>query len=372
MQVKLLDLQAQYAPLREEIRRAIDDVCDTQALILGPFVERFEKNLAAYCEVKHAIGVTSGTDALLLSMMALGIKPGDEVICPAFTFFATAGCVSRLGATPVFVDIEPGSFNIDPTKLKAAITRKTKAIIPVHLFGQIAKMEAVNEIAAQHGLTVIEDAAQAIGAKRFDKPACSMGHVGCLSFYPTKNLGAFGDAGAICTNDDALADRIRLLREHGMRPKYYYKEIGGMFRLAGIQAAVLDVKLKYLNSWHEGRRRNAARYQNLLTESAIGIPQIDDGNYSVYNQYCVRISGQNADRDAVRKHLTAHQVGCEVYYPVPLHVQECFKDLGYNPGDFPQSEAACREVLALPIYAELPAEQLEFAAEMLNQAVRQV
>jgi dTDP-4-amino-4,6-dideoxygalactose transaminase len=372
MQVKLLDLQAQYSPLREEIRRAIDEVCDAQALILGPFVDKFEKNLAAYCGVKHAIGVTSGTDALLLSMMAIGIKPGDEVICPAFTFFATAGCVSRLGAKPVFVDIEPGSFNIDPTKLKAAINKKTKAIIPVHLFGQIARMEAINEIACKNDLLVIEDAAQAIGAKRFDKPACSIGYVGCLSFYPTKNLGAFGDAGAICTNDDALADRIRLLREHGMRPKYYYKEIGGMFRLAGIQAAVLDVKLKYLNNWHEGRRRNAARYEHLLIESAIRIPHIDEGNYSVYNQYCVRITGKNADRDAVRQYLTSHQVGCEVYYPVPLHVQECFKDLGYKPGDFPESERACREVLALPIYAELPPEQLQFVAETLNQAVRQV
>ena len=257
MQVKLLDLQAQYAPIREEIRRAIDEVCDAQALILGPATARFEKNLAAYCGTKHAIGVTSGTDALLVALMAIGIKPGDEVICPTFTFFATASCISRLGAKPVFVDIEAHSFNLDPGKIEKAITKKTRAIIPVHLFGQMAKMEAINKIAAVNGLLVIEDAAQAIGAKQFDKPACSVAHAGCLSFYPTKNLGAFGDAGAVCSNDDAFADRVRLLREHGMRPRYYYKEIGGMFRIAAIQSAVLDVKLKYLNQWHEARRRNA-------------------------------------------------------------------------------------------------------------------
>jgi dTDP-4-amino-4,6-dideoxygalactose transaminase len=370
MQVKLLDLQAQYVPLREEIRSAIDAVCDSQALILGPFVERFEKNLANYFGVKHAIGVTSGTDALLLSLMAIGIKPGDEVICPAFTFFATAGSVARLGAKPVFVDIEPDSFNIDPAKLKAAITLKTRAIMPVHLFGQVAKMEAINEIACKHELLVIEDAAQAIGAKRFGKTACSTGFVGCLSFYPTKNLGAFGDAGAVCTNDDALADKLRLLREHGMRPKYYYKEIGGMFRLAAIQAAVLDVKLKYLNQWHEGRRRNAAEYDRSLIAPFIRTPHIDEGNYSIYNQYCVRILEKHANRDAVRKYLTDRQIGNEVYYPVPLHVQECFRDLGYRAGDFPESERACREVLALPIYAELPGEQLKFVCDSLNSAVK--
>ena len=284
----------------------------------------FEKNLAAYCGVKHAIGVTSGTDALLLSLMAIGIKPGDEVICPAFTFFATAGSVARLGAKPVFVDVEHGSFNIDPAAVKRAITKKTKAIIPVHLFGQMARMEAINEIATQHGLTVIEDAAQAIGAKRFGKSACSMGALGCLSFYPTKNLGAFGDAGAVCTNDDALADRLRLLREHGMRPKYYYKEIGGMFRLAAIQAAVLDVKLKYLDQWHAGRRRNAAEYDRLLIEPGMQTPHIDEGNTSVYNQYCIRIDSTRTNRDAVKQHLISKQIGCEVYYPMPLHTQECF------------------------------------------------
>ena len=254
---------------------------------------------------------------------------------------------------------------MDPTKLAKAITKKARAIVPVHLFGQIAKMEAINEIAAKHNLLVIEDAAQAIGAKRYNKPACSIGFVGCLSFYPTKNLGAFGDAGAVCTNDDALADKLRLLREHGMRPKYYYKEIGGMFRLAALQAAVLDVKLKYLNNWHEGRRKNAAMYERLLTNPNIQTPRIDEGNYSVYNQYCIRIT--NGQRDTVKQHLNSNQIGCEVYYPVPLHVQECFADLGYKQGDFPESERACREVLALPIYAELPEEQLRFVAKVLNE-----
>jgi dTDP-4-amino-4,6-dideoxygalactose transaminase len=369
MQVKLLDLQAQYAPMREEIRRAIDEVCDAQALILGPAVTRFEKNLAAYCGVKHAIGVTSGTDALLVALMAIGIKPGDEVICPTFTFFATAGSIARLGATPVFVDCEAHSFNLDPSKLAAAITPKTKAIMPVHLFGQLAKMEAINEIACKHDLLVIEDAAQAIGAKRHGIAACAHGFVGCLSFYPTKNLGAFGDAGAVCTNDDKLADRLRLLREHGMRPKYHYKEIGGMFRLAAIQAAVLDVKLKYLNGWHEARRRNAAMYAELLGESAVQIPRIDEGNYSIYNQYCVRIPAKVADRDTVRQKLTEKQIGNEVYYPVPLHEQECFADLGYRIGDFPVSEQAAREVIALPIYPELPEEHLRYVAAELLKAI---
>ena len=364
MQVKLLDLVAQYAPIREEIRKAIDEVCDAQSLILGPTVARFEKNLAAYCGTKHAIGVTSGSDALLVALMAIGVKPGDEVICPTFTFFATASCVSRLCAKPVFVEIEPNTFNMDPAKIEKAITKKTKAIIPVHLFGQMARVEEINQIAVKHGVLVIEDAAQAIGAKRFGKPACSMGHVGCLSFYPTKNLGAFGDAGAVCTNDDALADRIRLLREHGMRPRYYYKEIGGMFRMAAIQAAVLDVKLKYLNQWHEARRRHAAMYDQLLAGSKIQTPRIEEGNYSIYNQYVVRVS----NRDKVKEHLTSKGIGSEIYYPMPLHVQECFANLGYKPGDFPISEKACQEVLALPVYPELPEEQVRYVAEEMLKA----
>jgi dTDP-4-amino-4,6-dideoxygalactose transaminase len=367
MEVKLLDLQAQYAPIREEIRRAIDEVCDAQALILGPAVAKFEKSLAEYCGTKHAIGVTSGTDALLIALMAIGVKPGDEVICPTFTFFATAGSIARLCAKPVFVDIEPHSFNLNPDLLKAAITKKTRAIIPVHLFGQMAKMQPILEIAAHHGLRVIEDAAQAIGAKQSGKPACSVGDAGCLSFYPTKNLGAFGDAGAVCTNDDSLADRLRLLREHGMRPKYYYKEIGGMFRMAAIQAAVLNVKLKYLDQWHDARRRNAALYDRLLKNSGVTTPRIDEVNFSIYNQYCVRV----ADRDRVRQHLASKGIGSEVYYPLALHQQDCFAHLGYKSDDFPHSRQACAQVLALPIYPELPEDQLRYVCSELTAATAQ-
>src|SRR3954452_630031 len=285
MNVKLLDLQAQYLPIRNEIRRAIDEVCDQQALILGPHVERFEKNLASYCQTKHAIGVSSGTDALLCSLMGLGLKPGDEVICPSFTFFATAGSIARLGAVPVFAEIDPRTFNLDPSRLAEKITPKTKAIMPVHLFGQVANMDAINEIARKRDLPVIEDAAQAIGAKRNGKPACSMSFAGCLSFYPTKNLGAFGDAGAICTNDDAFAERCRKLRVHGSGHTYHHEMIGGMFRLAAIQAAVLDVKLKYLNGWHESRRRHAATYNKMFAGANVVTPRIDECNRSIYNQY---------------------------------------------------------------------------------------
>jgi dTDP-4-amino-4,6-dideoxygalactose transaminase len=365
MNVKLLDLQAQYLPIRNEIRRAIDEVCDAQALILGPHVEKFEKNLAEYCHTKHAIGVSSGTDALLCSLMALGVGAGDEVICPTFTFFATAGSIARLGAKPVFVDIEPDSFNLDPSKLTAAITKKTKAIMPVHLFGQIAKMEAINDIAASQNLPVIEDAAQAIGAKRNDKPACSMGFAGCLSFYPTKNLGAFGDAGAICTNDDEFAQTCRKLRVHGSGHTYHHELIGGMFRLAAVQAAVLNVKLKYLNGWHEARRKNAATYDSLFAGTKVTPPHIDPGNWSIYNQYVVRLP----QRDRVQQHLAQRGVSTAVYYPIPLHLQECFTYLGHREGDFPESERACREVLALPIYPELPEDQLHFVATELLGAI---
>jgi dTDP-4-amino-4,6-dideoxygalactose transaminase len=364
MQVKLLDLQGQYLPLRNEIRRAIDEVCDAQSLVLGPHVEKFEKNLAAYCQTKHAIGVSSGTDALLCSMMAIGIKPGDEVICPSFTFFATAGCIARLGATPVFAEIDARTFNLDPKLLETKITPKTRTVIPVHLFGQTADMEAINAIADRHGVKVIEDAAQAIGAKRNGKPACSMSLMGCLSFYPTKNLGAFGDAGAICTNDDTVAENCRLLRVHGSGHQYHHRMIGGMFRLAAIQAAVLDVKLKYLPAWHEGRRKNAAIYDKMLANSPVITPLIEPGNYSIYNQYVVRVK----NRDAVRARLTERNVGSAIYYPLPLHQQECFASLGYRKGDLPVTEQACREVLAMPIYPELTEEQVYYAATELLKA----
>jgi dTDP-4-amino-4,6-dideoxygalactose transaminase len=363
MKVPLLDLKGQYLPLRKEIRHAIDEVCDAQTFTLGPLVERFEGNLANYCQTKFAVGVSSGTDALLCALMAIDVKTGDEVICPSFTFFATAGVVARLGAIPVFVDIEPDTFNLDPAKLEKKITKKTKAIIPVHLFGQMADMEAINAIAEKHGVAVIEDAAQAIGAKQHGKPACSVSLAGCLSFYPTKNLGAFGDAGAICTNDAAFAEKCQLLRVHGSghRNTYYHEIVGGMFRLDAIQAVVLEVKLKYLDEWHEARRRNAAIYDQVLAGSKVKIPRVLDGNWSVYNQYVVRV----ANRDQVKQTLADKGIGSGIYYPVPLHLQTCFVPLGYKKGDFPESERACREVLALPVYPELSAEQVKYAAEQL-------
>jgi dTDP-4-amino-4,6-dideoxygalactose transaminase len=366
MNVKLLDLQAQYLPMRTEIRKAIDEVCDTQQLVLGPHVEKFEKSLAEYCHTKHAIGVTSGTDALLCALMGIGINPGDEVICPSFTFFATAGCVARLGAKPFFVDIEPGSFNIDPKLIEAKITKKTKAIMPVHLFGQVAKMEAINEIAAKHNLLVIEDAAQAIGAKRADKPSCAWGLAGCLSFYPTKNLGSFGDAGAICTNDDHFAEVCRKLRVHGSGHTYHHEMIGGMFRMAAIQAAVLSVKLKYLDQWHEARRRNAAIYDATFKGTKVTPPKIDDGNWSIYNQYVIRVP----QRDRVKQILADKGIGTAIYYPLPLHLQSCFENLGYHEGDLPESEKACHEVLALPIYPELAEAQVKYVAEQVLMATR--
>jgi dTDP-4-amino-4,6-dideoxygalactose transaminase len=366
MKVKLLDLQEQYLSIRGEVRRVLDEVCDAQDFILGPRVERFEQNLAKYCHTKHAIGVSSGTDALLCTLMAMDIKPEDEVICPAFTFFATAGSIARLGARPVFADIDPASFNVAPESIKARLTKKTRAIMPVHLFGQLADMEAINAIAQQHGLKVVEDAAQAIGAKRNGIAACAHAFAGCLSFYPTKNLGGFGDGGAICTNDDAFAEKCRLLRVHGSGTKtYYHKFIGGMFRLGAIQAAVLDIKLKYLDSWHEGRRRNAAIYDKVLKGSKVGTPKIEPQNWSIYNQYVVRVK----DRDGVKAKLAEAGVGSAVYYPVPLHLQECFAYLGHKAGDFPESERACGEVLALPVYPELKEEEVRYVADQLLKAV---
>jgi dTDP-4-amino-4,6-dideoxygalactose transaminase len=298
--------------------------------------------------------------------MALDLKPGDEVICPSFTFFATAGSIARLGAVPVFAEIDPRTFNIDPARIEEKVTPRTKAIMPVHLFGQVARMEPINEVARKHDLKVIEDAAQAIGAKRGEKRACNLGFAGCLSFYPTKNLGAFGDAGAICTNDDAFAETCRLLRVHGSGHQYHHKLLGGMFRMAAIQAAVLDVKLKYLDGWHEGRRKNAALYEKLFKESNVVTPHIDEGNWSVYNQYVVRLPAK--DRDRVKQRLADKGVGSGVYYPIPLHLQDCFANLGGKQGDLPETEKACREVLALPIYPELPEEHVRYVAKELLSA----
>jgi dTDP-4-amino-4,6-dideoxygalactose transaminase len=360
--VPLLDLQAQYIPLRAEIRRAIDEVLDNQQLILGPAVEKFEKSLAEYCGTKYALGVSSGTDALLCSMMAMGVGPGDEVIVPAFTFFATAGTVTRLGARVVFADVDPRTFNLDVSQLRKLITKNTKVIVPVHLFGQCARVEEINRIACEMGdILVLEDAAQAIGAKRDGKPACSLAFAGCLSFYPTKNLGAFGDAGAICSDYPDFIEKCRLLRVHGSAHTYHHTMVGGMFRLAAVQAAVLSVKLKHLDSWHELRRKHAAIYDRHFAGSKITPPAIDEGNWSIYNQYVVRVK----DRDAVKKKLADRGIGTAVYYPIPLHLQECYRHLGYREGDFPASEQACHEVLALPVYPELPEAHVEHVARTL-------
>ena len=353
MPVPLLDLQGQYRPLREDLLAAIARVCDSQRFIGGPEVEAFEREAAAYLGVAHAIGLSSGTDAILVALMALGVGPGDEVITPTFSFFATAGCVSRVGATPKLVDIDPRTCNIDPVAAAAAITRRTRAIIPVHLYGQCADMDPILETAARSGIAVIEDAAQAIGATCKGRNAGSMGRAGCLSFFPSKNLGAFGDAGMLVTRDETFADTVRLLRNHGAEPKYYHKRIGGNFRLDALQAAVLRVKLPHLERWTAMRRQNADRYDRLFAESAaadrITLPFRAPDCVHIFNQYVIRVP----NRDAVRAALDAAGVGSEIYYPVPFHLQECFAPLGYRLGDFPHAEAAAAETLALPIYGEL-------------------
>ena len=353
--VPLLDMQRQYEPLREAIRAAIDRVCESGRFVLGPDCEQFEKGIAAYTGVKHAVACASGSDALLLALMALGIQPGDEVIVPSFTFFATASAVWRLGAVPIFVDIEPRTYNINPELIAERTTAATKAIIPVHLFGQCANMEAIRTVAEAHEVPVVEDAAQAIGAGCGDRSAGALGDIGCFSFYPTKNLGGFGDGGMLTTNSDGLAGRLRLLRGHGMEPRYYHKVVGINSRLDSIQAAVLNVKLPHLNRWAQLRRANAEFYTELMTECGLdrvlALPTAVAGRKHVWNQYVVRVP--NGRRDALRAHLTAAKIGTEIYYPVTLHEQECFRSLGYRPGSLPESEQAAREVLALPIFPEL-------------------
>jgi dTDP-4-amino-4,6-dideoxygalactose transaminase len=357
--IPLLDLHGQYRPLRDELLAAIARVCDAQRFIGGPEVDAFEREMAALVGAAHAVGLSSGTDALLVALMALGIKPGDEVIVPTFSFFATAGCVSRLGAIPTLVDIDPRTCNIDPAQTRAAITPRTRAIIPVHLYGQCADMEPILAAAAAAGIAVIEDAAQAIGATYHGRQAGSMGTAGCFSFFPSKNLGAFGDGGLLTTNDERLADEVRLLRNHGAEPKYFHKRIGGNFRLDALQAAVLRVKLPHLAGWSEARRRNADRYDRLFRHSAaadrIVLPARAPGCGHIFNQYTIRV----ANRDSVRAKLDASGIGTEVYYPVPFHLQECFAPLGHRRGDFPVAERVAAETLALPIYAELTESQQE-------------
>jgi dTDP-4-amino-4,6-dideoxygalactose transaminase len=327
--------------------------------VLGPEVKNLEQAIAAYCRAKHAVGCASGSDALLLALMACGVGPGDEVILPSFTFFATASAATRLGAKPVFADIDPVTFNIDPVAVGRLITPATKAIIPVHLFGQCADMDALNRLADAAKTPVIEDAAQAIGAEWEGRRAGSLGAIGCISFYPTKNLGGAGDGGMLTTDDDALAERLRLLRQHGMNPRYYHKVVGINSRLDSFQAAVLNVKLPYLDQWTALRQANAARYEELFIEAGLEhvltLPKALANCRHVWNQYVIRVP--DGRRDALRESLAKAKIGAEIYYPLGLHDQECFRYLGYKPGDLPETDRAAREVLALPIFPELTAEE---------------
>lgn len=361
MKVPLLDLKAQYAGIREEVMHAVGEVLESQVCILGPRVEELEKKVAALSDCRFAVGMSSGTDALLASFMALGIGAGDEVITTPFTFFATAGCVSRTGALPVFVDIDPKTFNIDPEKIEAAITPRTKAIVPVHLFGQMCDMDPIMEITERHGIPVVEDAAQAISSTYRGRKAGSIGAIGCFSFFPSKNLGGAGDGGMCVTNDEKLNEMLLLMRSHGSKPKYYHKFVGGNFRLDPLQAAVLLVKLPHLDAWSEARRKNAALYDAAFAGSSVATPFVHPDCVSIYNQYSIRVHG----RDALRKALTDAGIGTEIYYPVPMHKQDCFQGGCRVVGSLAQSEAAANEVLALPIYPELSAEQIEYVAEMV-------
>ncbi len=372
MQVPLLDLRLQYAPLKSQILAEIEQVADSQGLILGPRVEAFEKSVADYCGVPHAIGVSSGTDAQLVLLMALGIGPGDIVLTTPYTFFATAGCVARLGARPVFVDIDPATYNISVPALEAALAQhpQAKAIIPVHLFGCCADMAAIVALGKKHGIPVLEDAAQALGARHPLGAAGAIGEAGWFSFYPTKNLGAFGDAGMVVCHDDALAAKMKALRNHGMEPRYFHKWLGGNFRIDAIQAAVLQIKLPHLDTWGAGRRARAAFYREefarlgLLETLTLPIePWAGSGleNHHIYNQFVIR----TPRRDDLRLHLQAAGIGSEIYYPLPLHLQECFRDLGYSEGDFPESERASLETLALPIFPELTEPQQLYVAEQI-------
>ncbi len=384
MRVPLLDLKPQYQSLKKQLDEAIIRVAESQYFIMGPELSEMEKEFQQYLNVKHAWGVSSGTDALLLALMVLDIKPGDEVIVPTYSFFATAGVVSRLSAKPVFVENDPVTFNIDPEDIERKITKRTKAVIPVHLFGQSAEMDEIMKIAETYNLFVIEDAAQAIGTQYKDgRFVGTIGHIGCYSFFPSKNLGGYGDGGLIVTNDDKLSEIIRIKRVHGGEPKYYHKVIGGNFRLDAIQAAVLRVKLPHLQSWSEKRQQNAKRYNQLFIEAGLAeetgrttfnnknkvlLPKAvyeNSGvkNYHIYNQYKIRVE----KRDALRDFMTKQEIGTEIYYPVPFHLQECFADLGYKKGDFPISEFSANTSIALPIYPELTDEQLQYVVSTIKK-----
>ncbi|MBM4147928.1 MAG: DegT/DnrJ/EryC1/StrS family aminotransferase [Lentisphaerae bacterium] len=368
MEVPLLDLKAQHAAIGEEVERSVAEVFASQIFILGPKVDACEKAVAEYSGAAHGIGMSSGTDALLACLMIEEIGPGDEVITSPYTFFATAGSIARVGATPVFADIDPVSYNIRPDLLEAKITERTRAIMPVHLYGQMADMTAINAIAARHGLIVIEDACQAIGARDGGMRAGSCGTMGCFSFFPSKNLGGAGDGGMVVTNDAARADKLRWFRNHGANPKYYHRYVGGNFRLDAVQAAVVSAKLPHLDAWTDARRRNAARYDRLF--AAAGLPESADfalpqavTERHIFNQYVIRA----ASRDALRAFLAERRVGSEVYYPVPLHLQECFVYLGCRRGDYPESESAAASTLALPVYPELSDSQAEYAVSCIAE-----
>jgi len=361
--IPVLDLKAQYVAIEQEIDAAIKEVLLSTEFILGPAVRELEQRIAAYCECRYGVGVASGTDALRLTLTALGIGPGDEVITTPFSFIATANTISHCGARPVFVDIDPRTYNIDPTKIEAAITKRTKAIVPVHLYGQPADMDPIMRLAEKYGLYVIEDAAQAIGARYKGRRVCSMGHAGCLSFYPTKNLGAYGDGGMVLTNDAKLAEKIDILRRQGSKKKYHAEMLGFNSRLDTLQAAILLVKLRYLDDWNDSRRKAAQRYNRLLAGLPVVTPYESPDVYHAYHQYTIR----TPQRDEMALYLRERGIGSMIYYPVPLHLQGIYVGLGYREGDLPESEGASRKVLSLPIYPELTKEQQQIIAEAIRK-----
>jgi dTDP-4-amino-4,6-dideoxygalactose transaminase len=383
MNVPLLDLKAQYRTIKADVDAAVAEVMESQHFILGPKVQECEKAIARYCRCSHAVGVSSGTDALLACLMAEDVGPGDEIITTPYTFFATAGVIARLGAIPVFVDIDPVTYNIDPTQIESKITKRTRAIIPVHLYGQMADMDAVMWVADRYGLVVIEDAAQAVGAEHKGRRAGSIGHYGCLSFFPSKNLGAAGDGGMVVTNDALRAEKLMCLRAHGSKPKYHHKIVGGNFRLDAIQAAVVSAKLPHLDGWTAARQRNAERYDRLFAASRLEIadsgalydnsgstnesariflPRVVTDRH-IFNQYVIRVYR----RDELQRGLAQKGVATEIYYPVPMHIQECFAYLGYAAGAFPESEAAANQTLALPVYPELTEAQAGYVVTRIGE-----
>jgi dTDP-4-amino-4,6-dideoxygalactose transaminase len=374
MRVPLLDLKPQFAAIEGDVRRQLDEVLASQHFVLGPKVRELEARLAEYCGARHAIGVSSGTDALLVALMALEVGPGDEVVTTPYSYFATAGCVARLGATPVFVDIDPSTMNLDCEKAAHAIGPRTRAVIPVHLFGRCAELAPLREAARTRGVAIVEDAAQALGAELDGRRAGSLGTIGCFSFFPSKNLGAFGDGGLVTTDDDALARKLRVLRVHGSEPKYFHKWIGGNFRLDALQAAVLLAKLPHLDDWTARRQANAERYRARFREHALsgeggpvalpppGVP----GGRHVMNQFVIRAQS----RDALKAFLLAREIETEIYYPLPLHLQECFAPLGLRAGAFPVAEACARDALSLPIYPELPAEAIDYVVGTVAEFYR--